>query len=250
MPASFEATAAPTKSPTTAFVAGRSIRIRIRNRKNAHNRNGLSAVLATIAIVIAAAMLPSSLSLSLSLWKTASVGVGVRAFRPSVVLAPRGAQPSARCGGSSRIHGRIPSRLLASVTGPVYDDNNGIEDGNDKPVVVTLYTKEGCTLCDKVKDVLVQLRDEPGCGHSLRQVDITDADQQSSFDRYKYDIPVLHISCGDGNDNGNDNDNGQDDVYWTKHRLTEEEAREALAEAKTGSFEERKGRPNAAAMER
>jgi len=166
------------------------------------------------------------------------------------------------------------SRLLASVTGPVYDanpktdtsnSNSNSNTQNSNKVTVTLYTKEGCTLCDKVKDVLAQLRDEPNCHHALRQVDITDDDQTASWDRYKYDIPVLHIQCGDGIENGSNGSNGTDgsdsngsgsndssdsDVYWTKHRLTEEEAREALAEARTGSFRERRGRPNAAAMER
>ena len=120
-------------------------------------------------------------------------------------------------------------RLFASVTGSVYESDSG--------PVVTLYTKEGCTLCDKVKDVLKQVQEETP--HSLKQVDITDEDQQDSFDRYKYDIPVLHISSSD-----------EDAAYWTKHRLTPEEAKEGIAEAMSGSFEPRKGRPNAAAMER
>ncbi len=125
------------------------------------------------------------------------------------------------------------SRLFASVTGSVYESD-------DSKVVVTLYTKEGCTLCDKVKDVLKQVQEESEFAHSLRQIDITDDDQQDSFDRYKYDIPVLHIAT----------DNSEDDAYWTKHRLTAEEAKEGITEAKEGLFEPRKGRPNAAAMER
>lgn len=125
-------------------------------------------------------------------------------------------------------------RRMASVTGSVYT-------ADESKVVVTLYTKEGCTLCDKVKDVLYQIKDDEGCTHSLRQIDITDADQTDFYDRYKYDIPVLHI--------GLDKDDDKN-VYWTKHRLTAEEAKEALAEAIEGSFTERKGRPNAAAMER
>ena len=153
---------------------------------------------------------------------------------------------------------RGSSRLFASVTGSVYNANS---NSNSK-VVVTLYTKEGCTLCDKVKDVLQEVRQESendsesGSGseqfaHSLRQIDITDDDQQDSFDRYKYDIPVLHIGYTTGDD-GDDNDNDGDDVsvYWTKHRLTQEEAKTAIVEAMGGSFEPREGRPNAAAMER
>jgi hypothetical protein len=42
--------------------------------------------------------------------------------------------------------------LRASVTGTVYSS----DDSNDP--IVRLYTKEGCTLCDKTKDVLASLR--------------------------------------------------------------------------------------------
>lgn len=70
--------------------------------------------------------------------------------------------------------------------------------------------------------------------HSLEAVDITDGDNQEWFDKYKYDIPVLHIGTN----------------YWTKHRITTEEARNGLQEAMNGSFSKRRGEPNAAAMER
>ena len=148
----------------------------------------------------------------------------VTAFGPALAQTPRSVALASS------------TRLFASVTGSVYESE--ISD-----VVVTLYTKEGCTLCDKVKDVLreVQQDGDNGFQHSLRQIDITDSDQQDSFDRYKYDIPVLHISS---------KSEDAQSVYWTKHRLTEEEAKEGIAEAMAGSFEPRKGRPNAAAMER
>mmetsp|Transcript_6057 Transcript_6057/g.8913 ORF Transcript_6057/g.8913 Transcript_6057/m.8913 type:complete len:221 (-) Transcript_6057:95-757(-) len=117
-----------------------------------------------------------------------------------------------------------------SVTGPVYDvENEKIRD--DFPVV-QLYTKEGCTLCDKVSDVLRLIRDD--YPHSLEAIDITDEDKGDIFDRYKWDIPVLKI-------------NG---IYWTKHRLDVTEAVKALTSAQTGEFAECKGEPDAAAMER
>ena len=50
----------------------------------------------------------------------------------------------------------------------------------------------------------------------------------------QYDIPVLHI----------------DGAFWAKHRLTETEAREALAEAQAGRFEARAGEPDAERLER
>jgi len=98
-------------------------------------------------------------------------------------------------------------------------------------VVVKLFTKEGCTLCDKVKDVLESIRDDQP--HSLYAVDITDDDKHGWFSKYKYDIPVLHIN----------------DMYWTKHRLAVEDAIAGLQEARSGSFEARSGEPDAERLE-
>ena len=67
------------------------------------------------------------------------------------------------------------TRRGASVTGTVY------EAVQAEAPVVTLFTKEGCTLCDKVKDVLVDLRESHD--HVLRQVDITDEAHSEWFDK-------------------------------------------------------------------
>jgi hypothetical protein len=116
--------------------------------------------------------------------------------------------------------------LPASVTGTVYT----VEDGGAPKV--SLFTKEGCTLCDQVKDILVSVRDE--FPHSLEAVDITDADKTDWYERYKYDIPVLHI-------------NGH---YWIKHRITAEEAVRGMTKAKQGTFHSASGEPDAGALER
>jgi glutaredoxin len=116
--------------------------------------------------------------------------------------------------------------LSNSVTGPIYTAS---EEGAP---TIRLFTKEGCTLCDKVKDTLNSVRaDVP---HSLVAVDITDKEHALWYDKYKWDIPVLHVG----------------DRYWTKHRITEDEARKGLIEASTGLFVARAGEPDAAAMER
>jgi thiol-disulfide isomerase/thioredoxin len=125
---------------------------------------------------------------------------------------------------SSARYGQV--RLLASVTGTAYTS-----EVVDAPTV-KLFTKEGCTLCDKVKDVLMELRDEHP--HSLYQVDITDENHAEYFSKYKYDIPVLHMG----------------DAYWTKHRITIEEAVINLSQARQGTFTERPGEPDAGEMER
>eukprot|EP00527_Entomoneis_sp_CCMP2396_P007825 CAMPEP_0198146768 /NCGR_PEP_ID=MMETSP1443-20131203/31320_1 /TAXON_ID=186043 /ORGANISM="Entomoneis sp., Strain CCMP2396" /LENGTH=162 /DNA_ID=CAMNT_0043810841 /DNA_START=39 /DNA_END=527 /DNA_ORIENTATION=+ len=117
-------------------------------------------------------------------------------------------------------------RHFASVTGSVYKDEE-----NSAPSVV-LFTKEGCTLCDKVKDVLASVRDQQP--HSLDQVDITDKDNREWFQKYKYDIPVLHL-------------NGK---YWVKHRLAADQVETAFEAIQSGSFESPPGEPKAAEVER
>jgi thiol-disulfide isomerase/thioredoxin len=130
------------------------------------------------------------------------------------------------------VHRQVPSavrfspafsrHMATSVTGSVYQV--------DSAPTVTLFTKEGCTLCDKVKDVLVTVSEE--YPHSLLQKDITD--DSDLYERYKFDIPVLHL----------------DGKYWTKHRLTIEDARNAMTKAREGTFESPPGEPNAAKFER
>ena len=115
-----------------------------------------------------------------------------------------------------------------SVTGLVYQDST---DATNAPMV-QLYTKEGCTLCDKVSDVLKSLREE--CPHSLEAIDITDEGKEDIYDKYKWDIPVLHI----------------EGKYWTKHKLTSDEAVEAITKATNGEFEVQRGEPDAGALER
>jgi len=111
-----------------------------------------------------------------------------------------------------------------SVSRIVYED--------DPKIHVKLFTKEGCTLCDKVKEVLEGVRQEQP--HTLEAVDITDKDKLEYWSKYKYDIPVLLLN----------------DKYWTKHRLTAQQAMEGLNACRTGQFLfPAPGEPNAGAME-
>lgn len=70
--------------------------------------------------------------------------------------------------------------------------------------------------------------------HSLEAIDITDEQHSEWFSKYKYDIPVLHIS----------------NRYWIKHRIDEDEARKGLQQAINGEFVARQGEPDAGEMER
>jgi len=208
----------------------------------------------------------------------------VRAFRPTSTIVMIGRRSYASSSISNRLSllnrnkGIAPvpisttttSRLLAtSVTGTVYtavdsgavdsgEANNNNDNNNNIVVVVTLYTKEGCTLCDKVKDVLKNQISQNEYPHTLKQIDITDDDNNANqnqryetyYDRYKYDIPVLHIGYENKNDKDSSNNNNNRSVYWTKHRLDVEEAKVAFKEAMEGTFQPRQGRPDATAMER
>jgi len=135
-----------------------------------------------------------------------------------------------------------PKKKRKSVTGTIYQaaaggKDHGTSNHNNHDVTITLFTKEGCTLCDKVIDVLMELyQQDPNYAHTLRAVDITDDDQRQYWDRYKYDIPVLHL-------------NGQ---FWVKHRLDREEAMAGIQQARGHGqlLEPRPGEPNAAAQER
>ena len=108
-----------------------------------------------------------------------------------------------------------------SASGRVYDD------GGAGGPVVRLFTKPGCTLCDDARAVLEAAR--ATSPHTLEAVDIGDAENRVWWDKYKYDIPVLHVG----------------DAYWTKHRVTLDEVEATLAEAAGGAFEAREGEPNA-----
>ena len=80
--------------------------------------------------------------------------------------------------------------------------------------------------------VLQSLRSE--YPHTLEAIDITDPDKIHIYDKYKYDIPVLHIN----------------NVYWTKHKLSEPDAVVAFCQVQDGTFVEAIGDPDAGAMER
>ena len=86
-------------------------------------------------------------------------------------------------------------------------------------MIVELYGKQGCHLCDKVREVLHEAAEV--VDFTLREIDIT-ADP-SLFERYRYDIPVVLV----------------DGEEWARHRIEDpagfEERLERLAAAKRGN---------------
>jgi len=57
-------------------------------------------------------------------------------------------------------------------------------------VTFTLYSKADCSLCEKAKEALQNFRGE--CEFELNVMDI--ASDPALLEKYKYDIPVLHIN--------------------------------------------------------
>lgn len=74
-------------------------------------------------------------------------------------------------------HARRARCVSASVSGPRYA---AAAEGAPR---VTLYTKEGCTLCDKAAEVLAAVRGE--ADHALEAVDITDDGNERWHGMYK-----------------------------------------------------------------
>uniref|UniRef100_UPI00398F6A2F glutaredoxin-like protein C5orf63 homolog isoform X2 n=1 Tax=Pristiophorus japonicus TaxID=55135 RepID=UPI00398F6A2F len=56
--------------------------------------------------------------------------------------------------------------------------------------VLTLFTKDSCTLCEEAKEVLEPYRYR----FILQEVDITVPENSIWYERYKYDIPVFHLN--------------------------------------------------------
>jgi len=121
---------------------------------------------------------------------------------------------------------QLLSRLLESRSGIAYVSGNP----DDTPVV-KLFTRNGCTTCDKVMENLRSVAEESP--HTLELVDIEDPEHLSWFERYKYDLPILRLN----------------DMYWTCSRLTTNEAKAGIFAATAGFFVQGRNEPNAKQME-
>jgi hypothetical protein len=86
--------------------------------------------------------------------------------------------------------------------------------------IVTLYTKPGCHLCDDVRDVIEQLREEFPFDVDVRDILMDLAD----FNRYKHDIPVVLL----------------DGKEIARHRMAADQLRQALRQAGVCGYNERR----------
>jgi glutaredoxin len=88
-----------------------------------------------------------------------------------------------------------------------------------RPLVVTLYTRRGCHLCDEAKQLMAPLLAEFGA--ELREVDIdTDPALRAQFD---FDVPVVFLAG----------------KKVAKHRVDLRQFRRQLARARAGAEEMR-----------
>ncbi|GAB1604942.1 glutaredoxin-like protein C5orf63 homolog [Argonauta hians] len=60
---------------------------------------------------------------------------------------------------------------------------------NTKPVL-TMFTKEECSLCEEAKEALAPYSDKI----TFNEVDITASENKDYYDKYRFDIPVFHLN--------------------------------------------------------
>merc|ERR1711894_150970 len=56
--------------------------------------------------------------------------------------------------------------------------------------VLTLYTKEVCSLCDEAKETLEPYKHR----YKFEEVDIEEDGEDEWFEKYRYEIPVFHLN--------------------------------------------------------
>ncbi|XP_078314443.1 glutaredoxin-like protein C5orf63 homolog [Crassostrea virginica] len=88
--------------------------------------------------------------------------------------------------------------LLVSNVSACFRQSSAAAFSSRKLPVLTLFTKDDCTLCDEALKVLSPYSNQ----FELEKVDITLPENKEWYKKYRYDIPVFHL-------------NGQ---YLMKHR--------------------------------
>eukprot|EP00929_Paragymnodinium_shiwhaense_P114428 TRINITY_DN82819_c0_g1_i1.p2 TRINITY_DN82819_c0_g1~~TRINITY_DN82819_c0_g1_i1.p2 ORF type:complete len:255 (-),score=75.52 TRINITY_DN82819_c0_g1_i1:133-897(-) len=148
------------------------------------------------------------------------------ALRLSTAAALSTAAPNAAVGmrpaEGGRLRGLAPRRPRRAVP---MEAVGGAAGGVPQ---VTLFTKPGCTLCEKALDVLESAAEDAGQKFELRTVNIDAEGNEEWRARYWMDIPVFHIN----------------DEFWAKHRLTAKAVSKGLDAGADGSFSAQPGEPD------
>ncbi|PVH22574.1 hypothetical protein CXQ85_005146 [Candidozyma haemuli] len=65
-------------------------------------------------------------------------------------------------------------------------------------LALTFYTKDGCQLCKNAKGVLDNvIKKANNKALKLEIIDISKPENSDAFDKYCYDVPVLHVNRAD-----------------------------------------------------
>jgi glutaredoxin len=100
-----------------------------------------------------------------------------------------GNDPKQREAVLDAVSGLVKGKLLREGASDFYERT---EDGRlavADPREITLYTREGCTLCEEARAAIMLLLKE--CGAKLREVDIDD--DPVLLERYTNDVPVIFL---------------------------------------------------------
>jgi glutaredoxin len=79
---------------------------------------------------------------------------------------------------------------------------------SEDPVLLRIYSKPDCHLCDEAKSVLLRVARE----FDIQIEEINIETDPEAYEQYRYDIPVIFLN----------------DVKLFKHRVEEEQLRRAL----------------------
>ncbi|KJE90773.1 hypothetical protein CAOG_02028 [Capsaspora owczarzaki ATCC 30864] len=105
----------------------------------------------------------------------------------------------------------LSRRLLSTTAIP---SAAAASSGSAKPLPkLSFFTKDECSLCVPAKEVMYKCQAQIPC--TIEFIDITRPENATWFEKYKYDIPVLHIN----------------DQFAMQHRFDEAKLMAALKQA-------------------
>eukprot|EP00794_Sanderia_malayensis_P009667 gene9667-10654_t len=71
----------------------------------------------------------------------------------------------------------------------IVNRNLSMQSETGRPLI-QIFSKDDCSLCDIAKENLEQFKDK--C--DIEEINISDKENASWFEKYKYDIPVIHLN--------------------------------------------------------
>ena len=88
-------------------------------------------------------------------------------------------------------------QVTDSLRGQFYQNHLGSfrQYTTAKPVKLTFFTKETCSLCTNADKILKETIEDPELvpETTVQKIDIMDPKNQEWYDKYCWDVPVLHV---------------------------------------------------------